>query len=193
MFGRVVFFSRRPRSRELDTCVAYEPVEVASRIFVFPPRLRCGPKDQPSLWHLVLRAAGRDDAANAVLGAYHDARCVDAAGALTKRDCACAPGGVVSRADATCGYYAAWDRANAAFLGDVFAGAVNDTGVLYEVAAPLLVPGGRVAYLPNAGRRDPLLCGDTAPLRHVKFLRKADRDLDARCGAPPPGLLFKGD
>lgn len=84
-------------------------------------------------------------------------------------------------------------RANAAFLGDVFAGAVNDTGVLYEVAAPLLVPGGRVAYLPNAGRRDPLLCGDTAPLRHVKFLRKADRDLDARCGAPPPGLLFKGD
>ncbi|KAH8058433.1 hypothetical protein JL722_6296 [Aureococcus anophagefferens] len=147
-----------------------------------PLRLRCGPKDQPSLWHLVLRAAGRDDAADAVLGAYHDARCVDAAGALTKRDCACAPGGVVSRADATCGYYAAWDRANAAFLGDVFAGAVNDTGVLYEVAAPLLVPGGRVAYLPNAGRRDPLLCGDTAPLRHVKFLRKADRDLDARCG-----------
>ena len=125
-----------------------------------------------------------------MLGAYHDARCVDAAGALTKRDCACAPGGVVSRADATCGYYAAWDRANAAFLGDVFAGAVNDTGVLYEVAAPLLVPGGRVAYLPNAGRRDPLLCGDTAPLRHVKFLRKADRDLDARCGAPPPGLLW---
>ena len=25
--------------------------------------LRCGPKDQPSLWHLVLRAAGRDGAA----------------------------------------------------------------------------------------------------------------------------------
>ncbi|KAH8073576.1 ubiquitin-protein transferase [Aureococcus anophagefferens] len=158
----------------------------------FRLRLRCGPKDQPSLWHLVLRAAGRDDAADAVLGAYHDARCVDAAGALGAT-AACAPGGVVTRADATCGYYAAWDRANAAFLGDVFAGAVNDTGVLYEVAAPLLVPGGRVAYLPNAGRRDPLLCGDTAPLRHVKFVRKADRDLDARCGAPPPGLLFKGD
>ena len=29
--------------------------------------LRCGPKDQPSLWHLVLRAAGLDDAAEEVL------------------------------------------------------------------------------------------------------------------------------
>ena len=28
--------------------------------------LRCGPKDQPSLWHLVLRAAGLDGAAEEV-------------------------------------------------------------------------------------------------------------------------------
>lgn len=108
-----------------------------------------------------------------MLGAYHDARCVDAAGALTKRDCTCAPGGVVSRADATCGYYAAWDRANAAFLGDVFAGAVNDTGVLYEVAAPLLVPGGRVSATSSSGelfelpRRETSKMGKSAKVNRI--------------------------
>ena len=156
--------------------------------------LCCGPKDQPSLWHLVLRAAGEDTAAHAVLDAYHDARCVDASGFLTKSQCSCAPGGAVSRAAATCGYYAAWDLANAAFLRDVFGpDNIADTPALYEVAEPLFTPGGAVAYLPNAGRASPLLCGDAPPLRHVKFLRKADRDLDPKCGDPPPNLPFKGD
>ena len=48
--------------------------------------LRCGPKDQPSLWHLVLRAAGLDDAAEEVLKLYHDERCV-VDGALEKNEC----------------------------------------------------------------------------------------------------------
>ena len=155
--------------------------------------LRCGPKDQPSLWHLVLRAAGLDGAAEDVLKLYHDARCV-VDGALTKNECSCVDGGRVAADDATCGYYAAWKAANRAFLaGGAFPpGAVVDAGDVYAVRRPTFVEGGRVAYLPNVGS-DSLLCGAAAPLRHVKFLRKEDRDLPAACPALPPGTGWKGD
>ena len=155
--------------------------------------LRCGPKDQPSLWHLVLRAAGLDDAAEEVLKLYHDERCV-VDGALTKNECSCVAGGRVAADDATCGYYAAWKAANRAFLaGGAFPpGAVVDAGDVYAVRRPTFVEGGRVAYLPNVGS-DSLLCGAAAPLRHVKFLRKEDRDPPAACPALPPGTGWKGD
>ena len=155
--------------------------------------LRCGPKDQPSLWHLVLRAAGLDDAAEEVLKLYHDERCV-VDGALTKNECSCVDGGRVAADDATCGYYAAWKAANRAFLaGGVFPpGSVVDAGDVYAVRRPTSVEGGRVAYLPNVGSGS-LLCGAAAPLRHVKFLRKEDRDLPAACPALPPGTGWKGD
>ena len=155
--------------------------------------LRCGPKDQPSLWHLVLRAAGLDGAAEDVLKLYHDARCV-VDGALTKNECSCVASGRVAADDATCGYYAAWKAANRAFLaGGAFPpGAVVDAGDVYAVRRPTFVEGGRVAYLPNVGSES-LLCGAAAPLRHVKFLRKEDRDLPAACPALPPGTGWKGD
>ena len=155
--------------------------------------LRCGPKDQPSLWHLVLRAAGLDDAAQDVLKLYHDERCV-VDGALTKNECSCVAGGRVAADDATCGYYAAWKAANRAFLaGGAFPpGAVVDAGKVYAVRRPTFVEGGRVAYLPNVGSGS-LLCGAAAPLRHVKFLRKEDRDPPAACPALPPGTGWKGD
>ena len=155
--------------------------------------LRCGPKDQPSLWHLVLRAAGLDDAAEEVLKLYHDERCV-VDGALTKNECSCVESGRVAAEDATCGYYAAWKAANRAFLaGGAFPpGAVVDAGDVYAVRRPTFVEGGRVAYLPNVGSGS-LLCGAAAPLRHVKFLRKEDRDLPAACPALPPGTGWKGD
>ena len=155
--------------------------------------LRCGPKDQPSLWHLVLRAAGLDGAAEEVLKLYHDERCV-VDGALTKNECSCVASGRVAADDATCGYYAAWKAANRAFLaGGAFPpGAVVDAGDVYAVRRPTFVEGGRVAYLPNVGS-DSLLCGAAAPLRHVKFLRKEDRDLPAACPALPPGTGWKGD
>ena len=155
--------------------------------------LRCGPKDQPSLWHLVLRAAGLDGAAEEVLKLYHDERCV-VDGALTKNECSCVAGGRVAADDATCGYYAAWKAANRAFLaGGAFPpGAVVDAGDVYAVRRPTSVEGGRVAYLPNVGSGS-LLCGAAAPLRHVKFLRKEDRDLPAACPALPPGTGWKGD
>jgi len=155
--------------------------------------LRCGPKDQPSLWHLVLRAAGLDGAAEEVLKLYHDERCV-VDGALTKNECSCVDGGRVAADDATCGYYAAWKAANRAFLaGGAFPpGAVVDAGDVYAVQRPTFVEGGRVAYLPNVGSGS-LLCGAAAPLRHVKFLRKEDRDLPAACPALPPGTGWKGD
>ena len=155
--------------------------------------LRCGPKDQPSLWHLVLRAAGLDDAAEEVLKLYHDERCV-VDGALTKNECSCVDGGRVAADDATCGYYAAWKAANRAFLaGGAFPpGAVVDAGDVYAVRRPTFVEGGRVAYLPNVGSES-LLCGAAAPLRHVKFLRKEDRDPPAACPALPPGTGWKGD
>ena len=155
--------------------------------------LRCGPKDQPSLWHLVLRAAGLDDAAQDVLKLYHDERCV-VDGALTKSECSCVASGRVAADDATCGYYAAWKAANRAFLaGGAFPpGAVVDAGDVYAARRPTFVEGGRVAYLPNVGS-DSLLCGAAAPLRHVKFLRKEDRDLPAACPALPPGTGWKGD
>ena len=155
--------------------------------------LRCGPKDQPSLWHLVLRAAGLDGAAEEVLKLYHDERCV-VDGALTKNECSCVAGGSVAADDATCGYYAAWKAANRAFLaGGAFPpGAVVDAGDVYAVRRPTFVEGGRVAYLPNVGSGS-LLCGAAAPLRHVKFLRKEDRDLPAACPALPPGTGWKGD
>ena len=155
--------------------------------------LRCGPKDQPSLWHLVLRAAGLDDAAEEVLKLYHDERCV-VDGALTKNECSCVASGRVAADDATCGYYAAWKAANRAFLaGGAFPpGAVVDAGDVYAVRRPTFVEGGRVAYLPNVGSGS-LLCGATAPLRHVKFLRKEDRDPPAACPALPPGTGWKGD
>ena len=155
--------------------------------------LRCGPKDQPSLWHLVLRAAGLDGAAEEVLKLYHDERCV-VDGALTKNECSCVAGGRVAADDATCGYYAAWKAANRAFLaGGAFPpGAVVDAGDVYAVRRPTFVEGGRVAYLPNVGSGS-LLCGAAAPLRHVKFLRKEDRDLPAACPALPPGTGWKGD
>ena len=155
--------------------------------------LRCGPKDQPSLWHLVLRAAGLDGAAEEVLKLYHDERCV-VDGALTKSECSCVASGRVAADDATCGYYAAWKAANRAFLaGGAFPpGAVVDAGDVYAARRPTFVEGGRVAYLPNVGS-DSLLCGAAAPLRHVKFLRKEDRDLPAACPALPPGTGWKGD
>ena len=155
--------------------------------------LRCGPKDQPSLWHLVLRAAGLDDAAEEVLKLYHDERCV-VDGALTKNECSCVASGRVAADDATCGYYAAWKAANRAFLaGGAFPpGAVVDAGDVYAVRRPTFVEGGRVAYLPNVGSES-LLCGAAAPLRHVKFLRKEDRDPPAACPALPPGTGWKGD
>ena len=155
--------------------------------------LRCGPKDQPSLWHLVLRAAGLDGAAEEVLQLYHDERCV-VDGALTKNECSCVDGGRVAADDATCGYYAAWKAANRAFLaGGAFPpGAVVDAGDVYAVRRPTFVEGGRVAYLPNVGSGS-LLCGAAAPLRHVKFLRKEDRDPPAACPALPPGTGWKGD
>jgi len=155
--------------------------------------LRCGPKDQPSLWHLVLRAAGLDGAAEEVLQLYHDERCV-VDGALTKSECSCVASGRVAAEDATCGYYAAWKAANRAFLaGGAFPpGAVVDAGDVYAVRRPTFVEGGRVAYLPNVGSGS-LLCGAAAPLRHVKFLRKEDRDLPAACPALPPGTGWKGD
>ena len=155
--------------------------------------LRCGPKDQPSLWHLVLRAAGLDDAAEEVLKLYHDERCV-VDGALTKNECSCVASGRVAAEDATCGYYAAWKAANRAFLaGGAFPpGAVVDAGDVYAVRRPTFVEGGRVAYLPNVGPGS-LLCGAAAPLRHVKFLRKEDRDLPAACPTLPPGTGWKGD
>ena len=155
--------------------------------------LRCGPKDQPSLWHLVLRAAGLDGAAEDVLKLYHDERCV-VDGALTKNECSCVASGRVAADDATCGYYAAWKAANRAFLaGGAFPpGAVVDAGDVYAVRRPTFVEGGRVAYLPNVGSGS-LLCGAAAPLRHVKFLRKEDRDLPAACPALPPGTGWKGD
>ena len=155
--------------------------------------LRCGPKDQPSLWHLVLRAAGLDDAAEEVLKLYHDERCV-VDGALTKNECSCVDGGRVAADDATCGYYAAWKAANRAFLaGGAFPpGAVVDAGDVYAVRRPTFVEGGRVAYLPNVGSGS-LLCGAAAPLRHVKFLRKELRDLPDACPALPPGAGWKGD
>ena len=155
--------------------------------------LRCGPKDQPSLWHLVLRAAGLDDAAEEVLKLYHDERCV-VDGALTKNECSCVASGRVAADDATCGYYAAWKAANRAFLaGGAFPpGAVVDAGDVYAVRRPTSVEGGRVAYLPNVGSGS-LLCGAAAPLRHVKFLRKEDRDPPAACPALPPGTGWKGD
>ena len=155
--------------------------------------LRCGPKDQPSLWHLVLRAAGLDGAAEEVLKLYHDERCV-VDGALTKNECSCVDGGRVAADDATCGYYAAWKAANRAFLaGGAFPpGAVVDAGDVYAVRRPTFVEGGRVAYLPNVGSGS-LLCGAAAPLRHVKFLRKEDRDPPAACPALPPGTGWKGD
>ena len=155
--------------------------------------LRCGPKDQPSLWHLVLRAAGLDGAAEEVLQLYHDERCV-VDGALTKNECSCVASGRVAAEDATCGYYAAWKAANRAFLaGGAFPpGAVVDAGDVYAVRRPTFVEGGRVAYLPNVGSGS-LLCGAAAPLRHVKFLRKEDRDLPAACPALPPGTGWKGD
>ena len=155
--------------------------------------LRCGPKDQPSLWHLVLRAAGLDGAAEEVLKLYHDERCV-VDGALTKNECSCVAGGRVAADDATCGYYAAWKAANRAFLaGGAFPpGAVVDAGDVYAVRRPTFVEGGRVAYLPNVGSGS-LLCGAAAPLRHLKFLRKEDRDLPATCPALPPGTGWKGD
>ena len=155
--------------------------------------LRCGPKDQPSLWHLVLRAAGLDGAAEDVLKLYHDARCV-VDGALTKNECSCVESGRVAAEDATCGYYAAWKAANRAFLaGGAFPpGAVVDAGDVYAVRRPTFVEGGRVAYLPNVGSGS-LLCGAAAPLRHVKFLRKEDRDPPAACPALPPGTGWKGD
>ncbi len=49
-----------------------------------------------------------------------------------------------------------------------------------------------MAYLPNVGSGS-LLCGAAAPLRHVKFLRKEDRDPPAACPALPPGTGGKGD
>ena len=155
--------------------------------------LRCGPKDQPSLWHLVLRAAGLDGAAEDVLKLYHDERCV-VDGALTKNECSCVASGRVAADDATCGYYAAWKAANRAFLaGGAFPpGAVVDAGDVYAVRRPTFVEGGRVAYLPNVGSES-LLCGAAAPLRHVKFLRKEDRDPPAACPALPPGTGWKGD
>ena len=155
--------------------------------------LRCGPKDQPSLWHLVLRAAGLDGAAEEVLKLYHDERCV-VDGALTKNECSCVASGRVAAEDATCGYYAAWKAANRAFLaGGAFPpGAVVDAGDVYAVRRPTFVEGGRVAYLPNVGSGS-LLCGAAAPLRHVKFLRKEDRDPPAACPALPPGTGWKGD
>ena len=155
--------------------------------------LRCGPKDQPSLWHLVLRAAGLDGAAEEVLKLYHDERCV-VDGALTKNECSCVASGRVAADDATCGYYAAWKAANRAFLaGGAFPpGAVVDAGDVYAVRRPTFVEGGRVAYLPNVGSGS-LLCGAAAPIRHVKFLRKEDRDLPAACPALPPGTGWKGD
>ena len=155
--------------------------------------LRCGPKDQPSLWHLVLRAAGLDGAAEEVLQLYHDERCV-VDGALTKNECSCVASGRVAADDATCGYYAAWKAANRAFLaGGAFPpGAVVDAGDVYAVRRPTFVEGGRVAYLPNVGSGS-LLCGAAAPLRHVKFLRKEDRDPPAACPALPPGTGWKGD
>ena len=155
--------------------------------------LRCGPKDQPSLWHLVLRAAGLDGAAEEVLQLYHDERCV-VDGALTKSECSCVASGRVAAEDATCGYYAAWKAANRAFLaGGAFPpGAVVDAGDVYAVRRPTFVEGGRVAYLPNVGSGS-LLCGAAAPLRHVKFLRKEDRDPPAACPALPPGTGWKGD
>ena len=155
--------------------------------------LRCGPKDQTSLWHLVLRAAGLDGAAEEVLKLYHDERCV-VDGALTKNECSCVAGGRVAADDATCGYYAAWKAANRAFLaGGAFPpGAVVDAGDVYAVRRPTFVEGDRVAYLPNVGSGS-LLCGAAAPLRHVKFLRKEDRDPPAACPALPPGTGWKGD
>ena len=155
--------------------------------------LRCGPKDQPSLWHLVLRAAGLDGAAEEVLKLYHDERCV-VDGALTKNECSCVAGGRVAADDATCGYYAAWKAANRAFLaGGAFPpGAVVDAGDVYAVRRPTFVEGGRVAYLPNVGSGS-LLCGAAAPLRHVKFLRKEERDPPTACPALPPGTGWKGD
>ena len=155
--------------------------------------LRCGPKDQPSLWHLVLRAAGLDGAAEEVLELYHDERCV-VDGSLTKSECSCVASGRVAAEDATCGYYAAWKAANRAFLaGGAFPpGAVVDAGDVYAVRRPTFVEGGRVAYLPNVGSGS-LLCGAAAPLRHVKFLRKEDRDPPAACPALPPGTGWKGD
>ena len=128
-----------------------------------------------------------------MLKLYHDERCV-VDGALTKNECSCVAGGRVAADDATCGYYAAWKAANRAFLaGGAFPpGAVVDAGDVYAVRRPTFVEGGRVAYLPNVGSGS-LLCGAAAPLRHVKFLRKEDRDPPAACPALPPGTGWKGD
>jgi len=155
--------------------------------------LRCGPKDQPSLWHLVFRSAGREDAAKDVLDKYHDTRCLNATtGELTKNDCTC---------DNNCGYYASWKAANDAFL-DLWnneepsrtRGGVVETSEIFQVNEALFTPGGSVAYLPNARTSDlNLLCGPKAPLRHVKWLRKSERDLPADlCGRVPDDLPFKG-
>lgn len=140
--------------------------------------LRCGPKDQPSLWYLVLEDAGYPEEAEAVLHEYHDVRCVRN-GELTKNDCDCA----------SCGYYEAWRQSNLHFHTRVWPNATVEKTDIYEVAYPLFTP--NVAYLPNVGPLS-LLCGPDAPLAHVKFLNKRDRVLPDSCGALPSDLPFKG-
>ena len=150
--------------------------------------LRCGPKDQPSLWHLVFRSAGRQETSRTVLNLYQDPRCLnESTGELTKDDCR---GGCGT--DKTCGYYAAWKTANAAFM-DLYEG-IQETPDKFTVTKPLFTPGHNVAYLPNHASSDlNLLCGPQAPLRHIKFLRKQDRHLPpALCGQIPTDLPFKG-
>ena len=157
--------------------------------------LRCGPKDQPSLWSLVFRTSGLDDTATRILDLYHDPRCVNqTTGELTKNDCSCK----------NCGYYAAWKTANSAFLSDLPwtttttssspERMVEERDAIFEVSQPLFTPGGNVAYLPNApGTSVVMLCGAKAPLRHVKWLRKNDRELPITiCGRVPEDVYFKG-
>jgi len=148
--------------------------------------LRCGPKDQPSLWHLVLRASGRRADADDVLAAYHDARCVDEAGSLTTKTCDARQ--CLNRED--CGYFSAWASSTRIFK-TLWQNGTRETPQLHEVRTTLRTPGGRIAYLPNSGvASNPLLCGDKPPVTHVKFLRKNDRDLDPRCPALPKAVSF---
>lgn len=146
--------------------------------------LRCGPKDQPSLWAIVLRTAGLDAQADDVLRLYHDRRCLnESSGELTKANCACEP--------RQCGYYAAWDLANEIFEKRVWPGRVVATTHLYEVRQPLFTPRRRVAYLPNV---DGFICGENPPVMHVKYLSKRQRDLPMSvCGRLlPDEVPFKG-
>lgn len=141
--------------------------------------LRCGPKDQPSLWALVLRDGEMNSEAERVLELYQDPRCLNENGDLTKNECSCE----------NCGYYAAWTYSNGLFKDSVWPSAeIQETQNLYQVSSVLFLP--HVAYLPNVGSLS-LLCGQYAVVGHIKFLRKEYRDIKCEI-KPPHDALFKG-